>query len=127
MDSIESLSDKFQEEKWKNYCSSLEEALSLAKRRIDTLEQQLSIPKQKNSTQIICELEIEKLKQTTTLRSLTLEETKRFDILVKNLLLSDEANKEVKKDSGPAITITEAALIAIASIPEARADDGSDE
>lgn len=126
MDNIDSLSDKFQEEKWKAYASSLEEALALAKTKIESLERQLALPKEKTATQIICELEIEKLRHSATTRSLTLEETKRFDLLVKNALLADEANKNVKKQNdGPTITISEAALIAIASVPEAEADDGT--
>lgn len=126
MDNIDSLSDKFQEEKWKAYASSLEEALALAKTKIESLERQLALPKEKTATQIICELEIEKLRHSATTRSLTLEETKRFDLLVKNALLADEANKNIKKQNdGPTITISEAALIAIASVPEAEADDGT--
>jgi hypothetical protein len=123
MDTIETLADKFQEDKWKAYASSLEDALALAHKKIKTLEDQLAAKEEKTTEQIICEMEIEKLKLSSVLRSLTLEETKRLDLLVKNLILSKEANKTIKKDNGPSITISEAALIAIASIPEA--DDGT--
>jgi len=52
----------------------------------------------KNTEQIICEMEIEKLKKVSMERSLTLEETKRFDLLVKNLILAKGTNKDIKPD-----------------------------
>ena len=127
MDDIISLSSRFSTMvEWKDYCLSLEASLLKAQTRIKELEEQLKnapLTVEKTTEQIICELEIEKLKTSSTMRALTLEETKRLDLLVKNLILSKEANKNNKKESsGPSITISEAALIAIASVPEA--DDG---
>jgi len=127
-DDIISLSSKFSTMvEWRDYCASLETTLMRANTKIKELEEQVNngpIIQEKSTAEIICELEIEKLKTTATMRSLTLEETKRLDLLVKNLLLAKEANKSNKKEnSGPSITISEAALIAIASIPEA--EDGT--
>src|SRR5882724_8395937 len=44
--------------------------------------------------QTICEMEIERLKETAMNRGLTLEETKRLDLLVKNLFLAKEQKKD---------------------------------
>jgi uncharacterized protein (UPF0210 family) len=69
--------------------------------------------------QTICETEIEKLKKVSEQRSLNLEETKRLDLLIKNLNLTKEANRGSKSsDKGLPEGITEKDLENIASIPE---------
>lgn len=52
----------------------------------------------KPTEQLICETQIEQLRETALERQLTLEETKRLDLLVKNLLLSKGSMKDIKPD-----------------------------
>jgi hypothetical protein len=78
----------------------------------------------KSTEQTICEMEIEKLKTVSMNRSLTLEETKRLDLLVKNLLLAKGLQKDILPDyrtipSG----FTESSLVAIAAVPELPVDE----
>lgn len=122
MDDIISLSSRFTTAiEWQDYCNKLKLELLGCQQRIRDLEYQISNPAEKKKTpeQIICELEIEKLRTSSLSRSLTLEETKRFDLLVKNLLLSREAQKNEKVEPiGPVISISQHDLISIASLPE---------
>lgn len=122
MDDIISLSSAFTTAvEWQDYCNKLKIELLHCQQRIKQLEYAAANPEEKVKTpeQIICELEIEKLRNSSLSRSLTLEETKRFDLLVKNLLLSREAQRNEKKEPvGPAITISEIDLINIARLPE---------
>lgn len=81
----------------------------------------------KSTEQAICEMQIERLKEASMNRNLTLEETKRLDLLVKNLILAKEANKEIKPDykylpEG----ITEATLISIAASGSSEESPASD-
>ena len=72
----------------------------------------------KSNEQLICEMEIEKLRITSIERSLTLEETKRLDLLIKNLYLCKGAQKEINADFRNAIDIiSEETLMAIAMSP----------
>jgi hypothetical protein len=75
-----------------------------------------------STEQTICEIEIARLKETAIQRGLTLEETKRLDLLVKNLVLSKEQTKEAKPDYSKLASISNATLIEIASQPEAVED-----
>lgn len=47
---------------------------------------------EKSHEELICELELEKLYNESRARTLTLEETKRLDLLVKNLHVAREKN-----------------------------------
>lgn len=66
--------------------------------------------------QQIYEMEMNKLHKSSTERSLTLEETKRFDLLVKNYYLSRNNNeKDIEADYKklpPGISITQLASLA---------------
>jgi uncharacterized protein YdcH (DUF465 family) len=71
-----------------------------------------------STEQSICEIEIERLKETALQRGLTLEETKRLDLLVKNLLLSKEQSKSIPTTFRHLSNISNATLIEIASQPD---------
>lgn len=115
LEDITSISSKFEESQWRTRCESLERELDRAKTRIKELELKDSVVHQKTPEQVICEMEIAKLQETSMKRSLTLEETKRFDFLVKNLLLIKESEKEKEPvNTGPILNVTESALLAIA-------------
>jgi hypothetical protein len=47
---------------------------------------------------ILCEIEIERLREVVMAGPLTFEETKKLDILVKNLIILKEEEKKVKKN-----------------------------
>jgi hypothetical protein len=75
-----------------------------------------------STEQTICEIEIERLKETAMSRGLTLEETKRLDLLVKNLFLAKEQKKDVAPSFRNLNNVSNATLIEIASQPEAVED-----
>lgn len=62
----------------------------------------------------LCKNEIEKLEQVAQERSLTFEETKRLDILIKNLYLAREKNKVIEGSATKVKELTDADLLAIA-------------
>lgn len=68
--------------------------------------------------QIICEMEIQRLKEVSFKRGLTLEETKRFDLCVKNLQLIKDGNKDVVVPFKNLNGLSHEALLEIASQPE---------
>jgi len=76
----------------------------------------------KSSEQTICEMEIEKLKATSMNRSLTLEETKRLDLLVKNLLLCKGQYKDIEPPYKKQQPLSAEKLLEIASAPEPSAE-----
>lgn len=108
--------------------------LSQAKERIRELESEVQRltslinievkPIEKTHEQLICEQELKKLLDLSNSRNpvgLTLEETKRFDLYVKNLYLVKESQKEIKPDyKNVPVGVTEFQLIELASIPEAK-------
>ena len=75
-----------------------------------------------STEQEICEIEIQRLKETSMQRGLTLEETKRLDLLVKNLFLSKEQAKDVVPSFRNFSNISNDTLIQIASTPEPSED-----
>lgn len=73
----------------------------------------------KSTEQSICEVQIEKLRESAMERPLTLEETKRLDLLVKNLLLCKGAHQNIKTDySILPKGLTSEKLLSIASASE---------
>lgn len=78
----------------------------------------------KTNEELICEMEIDKLMRTSSQRNLTLEETKRFDLIVKNLYLAKDSKKDIKPDYKTLPQgVTEATLVAIASVPGEQIDE----
>lgn len=75
----------------------------------------------KSNEQTICEIEIERLRSTTLERSLTLEETKKLDLLVKNLMLCKGTYKDISVDFKKLPKdISQDTLLAIASLPDTK-------
>lgn len=80
-------------------------------------EQKVDIIPQ-NVEQSICEIQINKLQKTAMDRELTLEETKRLDLLIKNLYMIKDQNKAIPANYSHIKNITDAQLISIASVPD---------
>lgn len=111
------------------YCDSQFLTIQKAQTRIKQLEEQVAhlqglisstnkiLDANTNTDQLICEIQIERIKKTAMDRDLTLEETKRLDLLVKNLYLSKEKNSAIPVDFEK-FDISEAQLIEIAAKPE---------
>lgn len=139
LDNIITLAGKFKSHlELQSYCDSQFLVIQKSSMRIRQLEEEIVHLKElvastqpllsrevvpqliiKSSEQVICEMEIEKLREASMKRSLTLEETKRFDLLVKNLLLAKESQKEIKPDYKHIPDgYSEATLVALATIPE---------
>jgi hypothetical protein len=76
----------------------------------ENLTVRLIVPKE----QAICEIEIERLHTLTKDRALTLEETKRLDVLVKNLYLIKKATIDEEGETIPLENVDE--LLAIAQV-----------
>jgi regulator of replication initiation timing len=77
----------------------------------------------RSDEQTICEVQINMLKSTAMNRPLTLEETKRLDLLVKNLSLIKAQQAAIPADySKLPPNVSAADLIAIAAVPES--DEG---
>lgn len=76
-----------------------------------------------SAEQSICEIQINMLQDVAKQRPLTLEETKRLDILVKNLYLAKSQNAAIPVDYTklPA-QVSEAQLIALAAVPDSQSD-----
>jgi hypothetical protein len=70
-----------------------------------------------SAEQAICEMQIEMLKKTAMDRQLTLEETKRLDLLIKNLHISKQAKPAMEAEFTSGL-ISEADLIKLASVPD---------
>ncbi len=116
LDTISNISEKFQSQtELQNYCDRQYKSLLQAKEIILSLKAEVSHLKEllsssnhlvnsppeliiKSVEQTICEIQIEMLREEAMNRSLTLEETKRLDLLVKNLLLCKGAYKDIKPD-----------------------------
>ena len=72
----------------------------------------------KTNEELICEAEISKLMHISSQRNLTLEETKKLDLFVKNLYLAKDSKKDIKPDYKTLPQgFTEANLVEIASQP----------
>ncbi len=128
LENVSSLAEKFSEAQLTKAHDSVSIALSKAKEHILFLEAELdrlriivnALPSvlPKSNEELICEMEIDKLMRTSSQRNLTLEETKRFDLIVKNLYLAKESKKEIKPDYKTLPQgVTEATLVQIASVP----------
>lgn len=76
----------------------------------------------KSNEQDLCEIEIKRLKDTAFERALDLEETKRLDLLIKNLYLAKGKPKPSSGKSKKPSQISEAELVLLAS-----SSDGSSE
>lgn len=117
MDDIKAISKKFSKDALKNENAQLSEALEIAKKRIVELEVQLALApspnKVKSSEEMICELEIEKIKLIAQQRPLNVAETKQFDIYVKALYLIRGKNPETFEGEKVA-QLEEAKLIELA-------------
>lgn len=70
-----------------------------------------------SAEQAICEMQIEMLKKTAMDRQLTLEETKRLDLLIKNLHISKQVKPSIEAEFSSGL-ISEAELIKLASVPD---------
>lgn len=137
MDNIHSLTEKFSSiVDLQSYADKQFIALKQSQAKIRVLEDEISHLKSlltsapiaiqtepelivKSSEQVICEMEIEKLRQTSMERSLTLEETKRFDLLVKNLMIAKGKTRDIEPDYKRLSNLSEDALIALAILPKA--------
>lgn len=72
--------------------------------------------------QAICEMQIKKLQQTAIQRELTLEETKRLDLLIKNLYLAKgQPNQITQTQVRSNLSVDQ--LLDIASQPEKKIED----
>ncbi len=116
LESISKISEKFQTEtELQQYCDRQYVALKQARDIIQSLRSEVTHLKVllsssnhlvnsppelivKSVEQSICEIQIEMLRGEAMSRQLTLEETKRLDLLVKNLLLCKGAYKDIKAD-----------------------------
>jgi hypothetical protein len=80
---------------------------------------------ERSAEQLICEMELEKLKTSALERELSLEEVKRMDLLVKNLYLSKGKNTAIlgKSRRVSEANISEAELLAITSLPKDEEDE----
>jgi GTP cyclohydrolase II len=91
MDDIKAIAKKFSKDALVLENQNLLAALEDARKKITELEIQLALApsatKVKTSEEIICELEIEKIKLLSQQRPLTVPETKQFEIYVKSLYL----------------------------------------
>lgn len=146
LDNIITLAGKF--EKWSDlqaYCDSqyttikfqndkiraLEEEIKHLKTLLSSTTQLVSDPTKKNlevpsNEQLICEVQLEKLKEVAKERELTLEETKRFDLLNKNLLLIKNA-QNLHTDMSIFDSIDPQDLLKFASLPDILPDTSSQE
>ncbi len=124
MDKITEVSNKFiQDSELLNLCARQKKSLEQASDLIRKLNAEIAVLKVtshndnlKGTEQIICEVQIELLREVALTRQLTLEETKRLDLLVKNLLLLKGALKDIKPDYRTIPRgLTSDSLLAIAS------------
>jgi hypothetical protein len=135
MESIFTLAGKFDSTvALQNHCNSQHRALEEAKVRLVQLgDENVYLREQieklqnsdstvvinKSSEQLICEMEIDRLKKTSLERGLTLEETKRLDLVVKNLLLAKGVHKVIEPDYKRLPEgITQDNLLTLASLPD---------
>jgi phosphopantetheine adenylyltransferase len=135
MDNILTLAGRFKTHvELQEYCDAQFVALERAQKRISTLEAEVTHLKELLSSttklidepaiekivvspeQAICEIQIKKLQQQALIRELTLEETKRLDLLVKNLYLAKGQATAVIQTERLPDQVTEAELVAIAQV-----------
>jgi len=107
-----------QQEKIKKLEEDLAHTKILISQTIPILENPLTI-KDVSTEQLICEIQIKKFERAALDRELTLEETKRLDLLIKNLhLVKAENKKSIPSEFQKLADISEAELILIASKPD---------
>lgn len=142
-DNILTLAGKFKSNiELQEYCDKQYVALEKALKRIHELELEIGHLKELlsgsspiigeakvellpgSAEQSICEIQINMLQDVAKQRPLTLEETKRLDILVKNLYLAKSQNASIAADYTklPA-QVSEAQLIAIAAVPQSENEE----
>lgn len=97
----------------RSYCEQYRRELVLVLAELENLNAVEVIPR--TEEQDICMREIQKLNEASSHRALTLEETKRLDILVKNLYLSKEKNADSIDMKKIPKGVTPAQLMEIAS------------
>lgn len=129
LDDIKTLSGKFESsEELQKYCDNQFLIIQKLQSRVKSLEEEIAHFKAVESSQerglnaselpveqLICEMQIKKLERAAMDRELTLEETKRLDLLVKNLHLIRDANAKPAEEPKPLEDIPMAQLILIAS------------
>ena len=104
--------------------AELEHIKTLLAGSVPLIEKQPELPKiEVSAEQAICEMQIKKLQQTAMQRELTLEETKRLDLLIKNLYLSKGQSTQIVENKINPGAYSDAELMSIASQPEKRVDD----
>jgi hypothetical protein len=106
-------------ESLKRECKRLNEEVAKLKDAMLSSKSLSEIPKSKmivSPEQIICETQIQLLQQVSLTRSMTLEETKRLEILVKSLYLIKEKSSGSSEDDLSNLPV--ASLERLASIPE---------
>jgi hypothetical protein len=141
LENITHLNIKFKNiEELQLYCDSQYRSLQRANEVIKKLEAEIVHlkniivttvpiiePKQEqfivSTEQSICEMEIERLRKTSMDRGLTLEETKRLDLLVKNLHIAKKGTKDIAPDYKKLPETSEAELLQIAATPEPSIED----
>lgn len=122
------------------YCNAQYAALNSSLGRVKELEEEIAHLKTllEGSTQLveekkpelevspeqaICEMQIQKLQKAATQRELTLEETKRLDLLIKNLYLAKGQPTAINKNTINPSAYTDMDLIKFAQQPEKTVDD----
>lgn len=142
-DNILTLAGKFKSNvELQEYCNQQYVALEKALKRIHELDLEVahlkellagttplvqSEPKVEllpgSAEQSICEIQINMLQDVAKQRPLTLEETKRLDILIKNLYLAKSQNAAIPVDyTKLPPQVSEAQLIALAAVQDAPSD-----
>lgn len=136
---IITLAGKFKSDQdLQSYCNAQYEALQVAATKIKALEDEVAHLKsllvhtapleskiekiQVSDEQAICEMQIQRLKKIALDRELTLEETKKLDLLVKNLNLSKGQSTSIIADYST-LNVQEAKLIELASLPDQAESD----
>lgn len=136
MDNILTLAGKFKTHvELQEYCDAQFIALERSQKRIATLEAEVAHLKELlgsttqffdepkvekivvSPEQAICEIQIKKLQQQALIRELTLEETKRLDLLVKNLYLAKgQATAVIADARALPDNMSEAELVQLAQV-----------
>lgn len=76
-----------------------------------------------SAEQAICEMQIQRLQKAALQRELSLEETKRLDLLIKNLYLSKGQATQINKTTFNPSGYSDMDLMKIAQQPEQKVDD----
>jgi len=101
-------------EEFKKQIYKLQKENDVLKKLLEIKRGDETVRVQPSSERIICEFQIEILKQDALLRPLTLEEVKKLDLLVKNLNIIKE--KDLKQDKTQLQDLEESKLLELVSL-----------